>query len=735
MKRQQKHRNGLGWLAGAALLGGVMVAQPAQAQQPDPNHPGILEPVLTKLRGEVVRIPHTDQADGQTQLNIVGGKVTAVAATSTTSMMGHRITHVASPNDDMQAALDRLVRASSPNEGDRAKAEAAARDLIDILKGTTKGRIYDGFAMLNYNRGAFRPDHLAGEYKMKKLRDTGLTETGIDGQPRKIWEADLSLLYYDGQIDSDLFLLRVPVDAHKFDSFRLNVTIYSLVTEDFSPTLVLNDHKAPGSVNGIFKGFDAVWQQFNGGEVTKMTIQLPPLEFSRGIYNWGWRVHPPRIWFMQPVVEIVNQHTGAVELDPAGRSWAERNRTLDIAGIGDAAPEKKMLKVAEATLDKKTKLSTVHAWLTDPNQGPRGTWDQWADLAKNQQQLPPEAKDVLRAEGIPEGSFGPYKMVSVYLNNEMYGQGPDGSRIPGWQQGDQFQVKLINLDAHTHYFRNVDFGAKLHDDISNCCGSGSHSFEIASLKPTYGAPKAAEMQWRAGWGFRPHFDVIQQPEVFARPSDQAKLTKFFAGDGSEFTGYRYSAGYRGGDFRFNPPPFIIGSEEHPSQFRLREDDGSEGLIIGQLTEAYGNAKMCSNEEFPMGEFCRRDVSRFNPDGIKNVDTDGDGQADVLWFPPFLRNPNNAGGDLIPPTGAWVPFLFLNPANGTLFIDPNDHSKGFWVDKTFAHGRPVFAGSNITATVEQARASAQVFYQFDPLFHDNAIFSPHPSTSFEEAPQE
>jgi len=30
-------------------------------------------------------------------------------------------------------------------------------------------------------------------------------------------------------------------------------------------------------------------------------------------------------------------------------------------------------------------------------------------------------------------------------------------------------------------------------------------------------------------------------------------------------------------------------------------------------------------------------------------------------------------------------------------------------------------------IEAPRASAQVFYQFDDLFHDNAIFSPHPKS--------
>ncbi len=37
---------------------------------------------------------------------------------------------------------------------------------------------------------------------------------------------------------------------------------------------------------------------------------------------------------------------------------------------------------------------------------------------------------------------------------------------------------------------------------------------------------------------------------------------------------------------------------------------------------------------------------------------------------------------------------------------------------------------MTATIEAPRAAAQLFYQFDDLFHDNAIFSPHPSIALQ-----
>jgi hypothetical protein len=126
-------------------------------------------------------------------------------------------------------------------------------------------------------------------------------------------------------------------------------------------------------------------------------------------------------------------------------------------------------------------------------------------------------------------------------------------------QGDRFEVKLINLDDHTHYFRNVDFGPRLHEDVADCCGAGGHSFEVMNFKGTYGVPKVAEMQWRTGWGFRPHFNIIQQQDVFPRPEDQVLVKPFTGGFGETWSGYQWSGLARGGEFRFSPPPFIITS--------------------------------------------------------------------------------------------------------------------------------------------------------------------------------
>lgn len=721
------------WTLGTALV--LLVATQAGAQPVDTNEPGILEPMTSSIQHRDIRIPNTDQSVDGVEQSTIRGAVVQNDAIGQGSLLGHTIDRIASPNEDMRLSL--LAMSQAAKGGDANAMKAAAADLKSILLGTTQGRIYDGFSMLNFNRWKhpeIGPQHFpadvdAGEYKMKEARDSGDTFISpFDGETRRVWEVDIAMIYYDGQIDSDTFLLKFPFGHHDDDTLRVNYTIYSLVREDFSPTLVMLDKRvALNTVQFPYKGFDAVWVAFEPGEVTHLTIDYPPVRMVRGVYTWGWRDHPPRIQFLQPVYEIENKNTGEIQLDPQGVSFAYRNREdLTMETIAQAAPEMKMYNVAQAALDGASP-ATIDAWLSNEDQGPRGTWIEWADLAKFQRQIPPEAWDMLADDGITPTDFQDYDMVSVYMNNEMYGQGPYENEIFGWNQGDVFKVKLINLDGHTHYFRNVDFGTRLHDDILNCCAGGLTSFEIMNFKPSYGAPKVAEMQWRAGWGFRPHYDVVQQSGVFPRGSDRVKVKPYKGGEGGTFFGYQYSEENRRGDFRFNPPNFIIGFDTaNPSTDRLRDADGKEGLVIGQFTEGYGVSQLCPNDPYP--GFCTADISAFNPNGNKNIDTDGDGVNDVLNFPPFLRNPaqGQAGaGDIIPPTGAWRPFLWINPNNGSLFIDPNDHSKGYWADLTYSHGAPVFAGSELTASIELPRASGQVFYQFDDLFHDNSIFSPHP----------
>jgi len=695
-------------VGGAAGLtaAGLPAVDTATAATMDPNDPGILEPIKTTLSGSEVRIPGTDQVKNG-ELNQVASHAVE-DADGATSVRGYEITQVSNPHDDLDVALDTLEAAA--DDGDTAAMGDAASEIEAILKGTTEGRIYDGFPLLNYSQGGPLDDQVDSEYKMKRLRDSGETATSIGGNERTIWEVDVNMFWYGEHFDADTFQLRVPVDAHPNDLLRVNYHVYSLEREELSPATAVND------AGGLpFKIFDSTWSEVHTDEVAHVSINKPPLGLLRGIYTWGWRDHPPKIQFLQPVFEV--EIDGEVVLDPPSRSFAVRNRNLSISDIGDAAPEKKAYIVARAVLDDTASPSEVTAMLTDADTDPRGTADGWIDLMTDPLQLPPEAWDVLEAEGIDQGKFGPYRYVTVYANNEMYGDGPDGAKtMEPWSQGEQFEVKVINLDDHTHYYRAVDFGHRVYDDIRSAdldLSGASDSFEIMNLKPLYGAPKSGEMQWRSGWGFRPHKDVIQQYDVFPRSSDRAALESFADGSGDSHTGYRFSTTSGDNTWRFNPPKKIIGTASEPSEEKLHESDGTEGLLMGRRTEQFGVAKM------PTG-----DLSDHHPQGLTNMDVDGDGEEELV-FPKFLHNPADAGGDIIPPTPLWKPFWYLSPKNGTLFKNGTDGSDGYWIDETYAQGTPVEATSDITATMEGARAAGFVFYQFDPLFHDNAIMSPHP----------
>ncbi len=783
---------------GVTVLAGSIIAQQKDARTinrlwrerilaeggSDENNHGIREPVLSTLTGRDIRVPYSKQiAPDGTQANVLSLDVRM--AEGALSATGHIITRVSNPHKDLHSALSRLY--NDARFLHRVNKEAA-EEALDILLGRTEGAIYDGFPLLNFNRwrhpgvhaAHFPPGSIPGEYKMKEIRPV-LDETGRqlmvpswkgNGEMVRVWQVDINMFWYGQQFDADTFMVKIPLEVgpQSDDVLRVNYTIYSLIEEDFAPTTVLRDIQAGvrddgipnrgGSVRFPFKGYDTVWVRIQPNTVTRITVQFPAIRFFRGIYTWGWNVHPPRIHFTEFQFQIRNAHTGEIDWDWRGQSYVVRNRLLSLEGIGEAAPEKKAYRVARRALDDDATAEEILDMLTveDPVNPlvPRPVFGTWIDLMENQRQLPPEAIDMLadelglsdRDEALEE-ALQRYDFITVYLNNEMYGLGPHGATIRFWEQGDRMTVKLINLDNHTHYFRNVGFGPQLHNDLSLHADDGIFSFEIMNFKPLYGAPKVAEMQWRAGWGFRPHYGVIQQADVFPRSSDRQRLKPYRAPGfeivngqyrftGQQVTYYGYQFQHRRGDFPFNPPPFIIGTRSDPAPSGLSDLATGEprpGLVIGQVTEGWGVAKMCPDDPWP--GFCQQDISSAHPLGLKNRDTDGDGVNDALLFPPFLRNPNQTdpgAGDIIPPTPAWEPFLFLNPANGTIYLDPDDRSEfdaqgnprlTYWADLTYAHGRPILAGQSIDVHTEMPRSAGQLFYQFDDLFHDNAIFSPHP----------
>lgn len=660
----------------------------------------IVDPVMSVQRQEIVRLPNTNpviEENGHMVANLHETEKQLTPLTQARSLTGHAITSTRDPHQDLELALARLRSKAREAGAESLRDLSDAQEIVDIELGNTQGRVYDGFQLLNFNRGAFMPDHEDGQYKTKKLQNTGETFiSSIDGQEHKLWEITVNQLWLQQDFLGDTFLVVLPKEVHPLDEFVIHWRIYSLIQEDLAPTTVVND-----AAGKILHGLDSTFTEIPNETLGEITIKYPIASSMRGIYVWGWGAHPPRVQFLQFTTEGT----------PHAASFLERTALMSIDDIGSASPDLKMYTVAKAALDGATGDEIV-AMLYDPDVAPRGTFREWVRLGSDVRQLPDEAWDILTEEdGLGRGEFGDYDVILAYVNNEIYGETPyaqvgtegKGGVIRNFEQGGTVKAKVINLDNHVHYYRNVDFGEPVVDEMRQVFGNGKFSFNKFNPKPTYGHAKVVEMQWRTGWGYTPHLGVTPQAWTFPREEDQMGLTPFLDQFGQTQMGYVFKNVT--GHWRFSPPaPIREGSGALaallPPGEPMKETDGTEGVMMGLDTEAFGVAKMPT------------ETITTHPNQIDFAE---------LNFPGFLRNPNPEGGDLIPPTPVWAPFLFLNPETGTLKAPDGT----WWVDQTYMHGRPVPPNESIVANIESPRSGAQLFYQFDPLFHDNMIFSYHP----------
>lgn len=367
--------------------------------------------------------------------------------------------------------------------------------------------------------------------------------------------------------------------------------------------------------------------------------------------------------------------------------------------------------------------AAVQQMLNNPQSGPLGTWHDWAETLKTKDALPPETWLALAQEGITPGMadpFGPYDVVMAWANHELYVVADDavvrdpltGRPIPqpSDDQGARIVVKVFNHDAATHYLQAEDYGPPLHDDIGTCSNApgGSHSLEIFNHKPIFGAPKIHELQWRAAYGVRSRLGYLEPYDMFPRPEDLGLLTGFTDPFGGARLGWSWPADLRGNDFIVVPSAAWLGTSG-----RYAESGVPNGLRIGATTPGFGVAKM------PYGN-----LADFHPDGYLNADTDGDLVNDALLFPDWMRNPEAAGGDLIPTTPDFEPFLWLSPANGTPWLDPAHHAAGPWAEQTFAFGLPVPAGGAASFTLVRPRFTGQGLWCADGLWRDMGVGVTH-----------
>jgi hypothetical protein len=699
-------------LAVLSLLPAVAQGQTSALDPPpvNANDPGILDPVVTQLLHQPYRLPATEQVTGDSELVNLVGSVKRKRAKGSRSATGAVIQNERAVTENIERSLSDLEDAASA--GDFSEMRSAAQELVQFMEGTSSGFISDGFPLFHHFQGGLAPDHIPGEYRMKRLEHKGLTFIDDSGATRLYWEVTWRLMWTAAGAESDLALLEIPADVDPADRVLVNFEIYASEADECGPMSFVADAQLPGADGLPFKGLDTTWVRLRKDDIHEFSVDHGAVSSLRELGIRGWRVRPEPLARVDLIREVYNVHTQMVERDARGKALAAAGRLADFNSIGAAAPELKIWQLAHAVLAGATPAQVLAA-MQQAQVAPAGVWQEWASLIENRAQLPREALELLAQEGIFPGAdlqnpLGVYDFVAVMLNHEWYGLSAEqaaGAFAPPSlhgrdSQGDQQSLKLINLDAITHGMQLSDYGPALHDDLKICYNAphGGKSLEIFSNKPLWGAPKAAELQWRAAWGLRPGAGILGQYDLFPRHRDLIQTARFTDSFGVLRRGWQYPVNVRGGDFRVDPPSSVLGRSGRPALHGLRESDGSPGLVIGSRTAGYGLAKMPST-----------DLRTFHPAGLVNTDTDGDLVPDALYFPSWLANPDAQGGDLILATPEWEPFLYLNPANGTVWNDPANPAAGLWGLETFGLGAALPAQSSQQVEWLRPRALGQAVW--------------------------
>jgi len=688
----------------------------------NPNDPGILDPIVEFYRNANVRLPGTDQVLPPSELvNILGStrrRPAPGAQSAAGSVIGAQGSE--SPNRALRTALDELDRAAASSNLNAMRHWASEAEAI--LAGSTQGRIYDGFPMLHQDRGAWRADHVPGEYLSKRVYDSGRRAPGLRGRQQVIWTVEINVLIYDHEMDCDTAFLIFPAQVHPLDRLVVQWKVYSTEGDNFIPTTMLEDFAPFGEGKLPSKSYDATWVVVNADELTEVAVNQGTVGNLRGLQAWRYRTPRPCAIFVQPVFEHLSPSSHLTIRDARGTAAMELRRGIGANAVGEAAPEAKILTVAQAVAGG-APPATIRQMMNDPQTPPLGDWRSWTNTLTDKDALPPETWLALAQEGITPGMadpFGPYDVVMAWANHELYVVADDavvrdpitGEPIPqpADQQGARIRVKIFNHDAVQHYVTVEDYGPPLHDDIGTCSNApgGSHSLEIFNHKPVYGAPKIHEFQWRAAFGARRGIGHVQPYDMFPRVEDLGLLEAFTDPAGAARLGWSWPVDLRGGDFVVSPAPAWLGTSASYS-----EPGFASGLRIGATTPGFGFAKM------PVG-----DLKDFHPDGFVNADTNNDLILDALIFPNWMRNPELLGGDLIPTSPDFEPFLWLSPENGTPWVDPGNHAAGPWAARTHGFGQPVAANGAAVFSVVRPRFTGQGLWYSDGLWRDAGVGVTH-----------
>ena len=342
-----------------------------------------------------------------------------------------------SPRDDLARVWDTIAKYLSAGHDPEGAVNlpVTLREIqigIDILEGNpVVGRAYSGFPLLHYDG----PDKIR---KVRPIHDEQGQLVGGEVHVHQVW--------YDIHLESDTAFLDVSQVPNVPWTIVYTVDVLHRGEDDFSPFVMYSDPSA-GKPAPPLAAMDQAFFPMRDGTRTVFRVKMAPGEYYHLIYNWGWRMHPPRAQVMEDAATQVGGRSlpdwEIQVFGPSPRSSPE-NQLKAIGQIGDRAPEKRMWHALLQALDaaRRDDLPALAAQLQEG----RSAYFDWIDRTR-----------------LPAGvAVDPTTDLTLfYANNTIYGEWSDGNlRIfPRWQtRGVTVKVTLLNGDFFDHGYAVVDFG-------------------------------------------------------------------------------------------------------------------------------------------------------------------------------------------------------------------------------------------------------------------------------------
>lgn len=225
--------------------------------------------------------------------------------------------------------------------------------------------------------------------------------------------------------------------------------------------------------------YDSSFATIRKGQGFDLTIRYGQGAMQAGIYMWGWRIHPPRINWIETYSPGQMLPSGAPKDWRFGHKWDEVE-ALGLDAIGDNAPEK-VIYTALVEFDQSAGTQAdVDAFAARV--------DGMLDFIRHREGLPPTPGVANFPDPAADINFL-FTNLDMYADRQTIAAAGKGS----WVENDVITITVHNDDKVTRFFRVVDFGTT--DYQYNGTDMGRLDW-----KPVFGFPQIAASAWSGLFG-------------------------------------------------------------------------------------------------------------------------------------------------------------------------------------------------------------------------------------------